>query len=193
MGHVNFPENHIFVFEDRFPSVEKSWVEKRDSNFKINNEYLHMVRENGLDIASKLLKKERLSDIEKMILNCIRIYSRGVSSNNYADKLIFSCVALETMLLLDSSEPVKHSVSYRMGFLYSSDIQKRREAINILRDAYKDRGKYIHHGRSDNLDINTLKKFQIVVWTTIKNLLMMEDRFSSKAELIKYLNDRIIA
>jgi len=58
------------------------------------------------------------------------IYSRNSIATDISDKLLFVLVALESMLLKDSNEPLQKNIGERMAFLVGDSAQSRKVIAN---------------------------------------------------------------
>jgi hypothetical protein len=193
MGSVNVPLSYLFIFEDDIPRISKGIEEKKDMYLTIDEEYMQRIESGILEKFNELLIKENLNSFEYLLLNCIDLYVRGMRSRDFQDKLVFTLVSIETLLLRDNQEPIQASVGLRLAFLYGESITERKEAIQIIKDAYVYRSKYIHHGNREEEDYELLQKLQIAVWTGVCSAVIMKDQFNSQKDLMDYIQDKILS
>jgi hypothetical protein len=68
-------------------------------------------------------------------------------------------VALESVFLKDSSGPIQDNISLRMA--YMQDVSVRKRMIADVKEVYKVRSSFVHHGTRVSLDqYELLKRFQ---------------------------------
>jgi hypothetical protein len=192
MGHVNIPVNHIFIFDDALPIIQSGIDEKREYNWHITQRDIQNFEASGIQKANDLLTKEKLTGLEETLLNCIFLYNRGIVSKETHDKLVFTLVSVETLLLKNESEPIQSSVGLRLSFLSGSTVDNRKKIIKLVKDCYQQRSRYIHHGRQES-DEDLLRNLQICVWTALRKVIVSKDQFTSQDRLIEFIEDKILS
>lgn len=191
MGQRDLPRDHAFIFENEIPEVHESILERRMCYWPISRRKFEELRELGIEIASDLIIKTNPSAFEKLILNSMSLFGRSLTFNNYQDKIVYSLVSIETFLLQTQSEPIQSSVGLRLAFLAESNREKRKDVKNLINRAYKIRSSYIHHGRIGE-DWQILENLQHLIWTAIRNALIMKDRFQTQKEFLDHIEDLIL-
>lgn len=191
MGQSDLPRNHVFIFEDDIPEVHEGILERRMYCWPISRRKFAELRELGIEIASELIIKTNPSEFEKLILNSMSLFGRSLTSNNYQDKIVYSLVSIETFLLQTQSEPIQSSVGLRLAFIAESNREKRKDVKNLITRAYKIRSSYIHHGRIGE-DWKILESLQHLIWTAIRNGLILKDRFKTQKEFLDHIEDLIL-
>ena len=117
-------------------------------DFFVNMELLHHLHKSGFGIANQLLCKIGLTDLEQRCLEAISHFAHGVSSTFPQDRLLHALVAVESLLLRDTNEPIKGSLSYRVARLATSTIEDRRKAKQDFLKGYDLRSKFVHRRTS---------------------------------------------
>jgi hypothetical protein len=123
------------------------------------------------------------------LYDALLIYSRNSVAIEPADKLIFILVAVESMLLRNSNEPIGQNIGERMAFLIGNSLETRKAVVANVDEVYRLRSSFIHHGNSIS-DLEVLSTFMLNAWTCFVNLLQNADQFQTKDELIAALEDR---
>jgi hypothetical protein len=192
MGKVNLPSSYVFVFNERFPIIREAIDEKRECRLFVREQDLQTFMGHGLRQAGELIVKRNRTHLEDLLMKCLLFFSRGLTEAQFQDKLVFVLVSIETLLLHDTSEPIQSSVGLRLAHLCGSSVEDRRQIIKLIKDAYKLRSDYLHHGYSKS-DLELLQVLQQTVWTALRNVLMSTDRFCSQEELITFLESQILS
>ena len=192
MGHVNIPSSHFFLFKDnQLPDIIMEVDEKKDFDFFIGKQQLSMLKRVGLEEASKVILKEQRTQLEDLLLNCIKLFTKGIASREYQDKIVFSLVSVETLLLQNTSEPIQSTVGLRLAFLTENSTDGRKSVIELIKKAYTLRSAYLHHGKYD-YDYKILQDLQHAVWTALRNVLMNRNRFTSQTELLDFIEKQVL-
>jgi hypothetical protein len=141
-----------------------------------------------LEALSDLALSQK-SEFRKVLYDALLIYSRNSTTNDSADKLLFVLVALESLLVKDSSEPIQGNLAERMAFLAGASLDDRKLIVSIVKKTYGMRSKFVHHGRTLE-DRATLEKFLEIAWNTFAVLINNRDVFTSRLDLINKLDER---
>lgn len=195
VGKVGLPASYLLVFEEKtiLPNLNEQIDERRSPVCFFSEEDLTMFKMRcGLDDADELIVKESSTKLEDLLLLCLSLFARGIKSTDFQDRVVFMLVVTETLLLKNTSEPIQASVSQRMAFLTAFSVKERREIIDIIKEAYKYRSSYLHHGNKKD-DFELLQKLQHIVWTGLTNVLKTRDKFSSQDELLRFIEDKILS
>lgn len=145
-------------------------------------------RTQGLDYLSSLLIKENRTEYEQALIDCLMLYSKSTLAKDPAGKLVAVLVALESMLLKDSSEPIQQNLSERIAFLFSPE--KRIEIKRSVIRAYGLRSMFIHHGQRIGIDeIDDLREFLLNVWGAMHGLINLTTRCTDKAQFFKMFEE----
>jgi hypothetical protein len=138
--------------------------------WKLENEFIDMIRNNGLDILSNVLLQAEKSDFQNQVLNSLFIYSQSALAVDVEDKLIYVLVAVESILLRDANEPIQQNIGERMAFLLENTADKRKAIIKNVKEVYAVRSKFIHHGQTiDEMELittfmsNTYRFFLVLI------------------------------
>jgi len=76
--------------------------------------------------------------------------------------VIYILVALESIFLKDTNEPIQDAISLRMAYMQDVSVEKRRGMMSNVDAVYKLRSSFIHHGRRIGVDeTNILREFMM--------------------------------
>jgi hypothetical protein len=128
------------------------------------------------------------TEFHRTLFEAVLIYSRNSTTTDPASKLVFILVALESVLLKDSSEPIQGNLGERMAFIIGSTLEERREIVRTVKKTYGMRSEFIHHGQSPD-DIEIFQRFLGYAWSCLLQLLRLRDKFTSRIELLGQLDD----
>jgi hypothetical protein len=179
-------ETYLIVREGAIESISSSATETSEPSWRLSGSMIANIRGEGLDLLGELLSKEKRTDFQNDVLNSILLYSKSSLAKNYADKLVYILVALESLLLRDSNEPIGTSLRERMAVLISQTIDGRLSVIKNVKDTYGLRSSFIHHGKSIGIDeLETLLTFMRNAWVCLHVILTKNaNHFSTKIEFI---------
>jgi hypothetical protein len=122
----------------------------------------------------------------------IGIVLRGWSTPKPADKLVYIFVALESMLLRNSNEPLGKNIGERMAFLIGNSLESRKAVVANVDAIYEIRSSFLHHGEHVE-DLEVFSTFMLNAWTCFTVLLENANRYQTRDQLIAALEDRKLA
>lgn len=149
LGRASVPTVDVLDFADAaaFPSIEQRVEEERQSTLELNSTALSEMKEMGLDVAGALVTKPSRTEIEELLLTCMSLVARAAKAAQLHEKIVFTLAAAETLLLGNAAEPIQQSLGQRLAFLTSDSADSRKAVITLVKDSYKCRSAYLHHGR----------------------------------------------
>ena len=183
MGKVFIPQSSVFVFENGLPTITEKVEERRQFNRTITYNEIEQLKRRGLNHASNLIKKKKRNEFEELIINCMFIFSRAVVSKSFQDKLVFTLVSAETLLLGNTSESIQSTVGSRLASLHTPKSKIQEEIKQIVKNAYRLRSAYLHHGIR-KYDIQLLANLQQIVWHALRKSLIDSSNYLTKAEFL---------
>jgi hypothetical protein len=140
----------------------------------------------SFDQVNRLLALKNRTKFQETLLNALLLYSRSTREKDLAGKLVYTLVAMESMLLRNDAEPVQQNVGERMAFINANTVDKRREVLRNLKAAYTLRSKFIHHGHTIE-ERDTVWRFMVEAWTLFTSLAKNSSKYETKEELIDHL------
>ncbi|HUW79646.1 MAG TPA: hypothetical protein VMV54_01980, partial [Acidocella sp.] len=106
-----------------------------------------------------------------------------------ADRLVYTCSSLESLLLKDMSEPIQQNLGERMAFLLTRNPTDRANIVGCVRQAYGMRSRYIHHRKAE-IEESNLTSFTQYAYATLQVALSKLDNFKTSLEFLEEI-DRI--
>lgn len=140
----------------------------------------------GFDQVNRLLALKKRTKFQETLLDALLLYSRSTREKDLAGKLVYTLVAMESVLLRNDTEPIQQNVGERMAFINANTVEKRQEIIRTLKAAYALRSRFIHHGHTIE-ERETVWRFMIAAWALFTSLAKANHRFETKEELIDHL------
>ncbi|HHE37638.1 MAG TPA: hypothetical protein ENL20_03580 [Candidatus Cloacimonetes bacterium] len=189
-GHVYLPSNYYFIFEDEFPQQYAMTDVKSNYKRVIYNKELEILKQYGFVVASNLLKKKNLTDMEELLLKTMNLFSRSIITENFEDKIVFSLVSIETLLLKNTSEPIQYSIGKRLAFLISNTPKERKKTDKLVKEAYKLRSNYIHHG-NESTNIKIIEKLRFQIFIAISKILLSINHIKTQEQLLEKIENKI--
>ena len=153
-----------------------------------------MLQECGLNVISDVLKKDERSNFQEEVLKSLMLYSRSCIMKEPNDKLVYILVALESLLLKNTTEPISGNLSTRMSFVIGQDKDDRKRIIALVKDIYDIRSKFIHHGDRVSIEEGEkLDEFFFASFYFFNQMILDLNTYSTKALFIEELQDRILS
>jgi hypothetical protein len=162
----------LAVREGRVINYSSGVYDESEPSWALSTTKIAELRSAGLDTLSSLLLREKRTEFQEELLAALNLYSRSSLAKNLADKLVYVLVALESMFLRSSSEPIMDKISERMAFLAGRNREERRDIVRVVKRTYEIRSSFIHHGRSVGIDeMDILRKFMVTAWQCLQGLI----------------------
>jgi hypothetical protein len=140
----------------------------------------------GLESFRAILAKSKRTDFEEDLLSATVEFGQASLVPELHLRIVVYCVALERMLLKNSSEPITQNLAERLA-LFTKDSPDRKAVVSAVRAAYGVRSGYVHHGlRSD--DKATLAMFSRIGVQFFLKLAKQADRFATRTQFIEYVD-----
>ena len=140
-----------------------------------------------LSLLDKLASGRTASKYQSSLYDALLLYGRNSVATEAADKLVFVLVALESMLLKNTSEFIKKSIGVRIAWLTGNTREERIAIAENVEHVYDVRSRFIHHGDTVQ-DIEPIDRFLYSAWLSFNRLLERIDTVSTKQELIAELD-----
>jgi hypothetical protein len=134
-----------------------------------------------LSVLSGLFGNPAKSELELLVFNALLLYSKAALVPDLAEKLLYMFAALESVLLRNETEPITESIAERLAYLSADDAATRISARKWVKEAYRVRSKFVHHGRRDDAD---LRDFFLYAWTALCRIAELSSKFKTKSDLL---------
>lgn len=180
---------HFLFRDDHFAGSASGFVGGHGRSWRLSNDWIDEIFGGGLGAMSELLALSRPTNYEASIIDSLLVYSRCGLESKVEAKLIWIFAALESQLLINSSEPVQDNIGHRLAYLLRTSVGDRREVISVVKKAYGMRSGFFHHG----VEVSDLKTVQILMelaWTFFTGLALSWKDHDSKAQFIQSIDDR---
>lgn len=178
---------HLTVVEERIQTTSKQIAEKAQQEWIVDAKQIQFFNESGLARLGELLSSATPGEFEADLLSSLLLYTQSCLYRDPADRLIYTLVSLESMLLRDVNEPIEHSLSERMAFLGANGYEARMTAAKTVKKAYALRSSFIHHGIRVE-DEAALREFMFLAWQVWHRLLHSSKRIPTRDALFKELD-----
>jgi hypothetical protein len=192
LGKEHIEETKELVVQDgRVITYSVGSTNSASPFWALDNRFIEEIGNAGLVVLSDLLRQEKRTEFQEALLDSLRLYSKCALAKNPADKLVAILVALESLLLKDSNESIQQNLAERMAFLFEASVTERREMKAKVLKAYGLRSSFIHHGRDITTDeMDALREFMMVAWTSFYALIWFAHTFKTKAEMFDHIEER---
>ena len=151
--------------------------------WRLTNAELTSFGEKGFNAAGSLVIDEELNQFQKSVRSALLAYSKGITLSDPNDQLVYTCSALESLLLKDQGEPIQQSVGEHMAFLLVDGPAERQKVARNVRDTYHLRSQYIHH-RIALTDQKELETFILNAHFTLVAALRAIGSFATKSDFL---------
>ena len=192
-GSSNISKGYLIALkEGNFNQMCIQTLDRRPMSEYLNNQAIDDLYLAGLSILDNLLGlRSKRNKFQKKLLEALILYSRSAISKDIADKLVYILVALESIFLKNSSEPIQQNLGERIAFLIGDSLEKRKRIIKVTRETYTLRSRFVHHGHSiDDDHLETMREFMQYAWQAIVSLIHQSNSVSTVEALLDMLDDR---
>lgn len=142
----------------------------------------------GMRSASELLALTSPNDFQKGILNALFLYARAAYSELPIDKVVHVLSSLESMLLKDENEPIQQNLGERIAVFTQTDLDRRKDVIRAVKDAYRLRSRYLHHGIPP-ADHTIIQNLLFVAWDFYGKLLASSTAHEKRLGFVQWIDD----
>jgi hypothetical protein len=160
-------------------------------NFEISPENIKIMKKIGVFTLSKLLSsQDKLSSLEEKILSSVHWFANSQMKTEREDQLLNLVTCLETFFTPeDVRDPIIQNVAEGTALLIQDNEIDRKNTITIIRRLYSLRSSLSHHGQGKvrSEDISILKRIDMLVLTTLIELIEKSNEFNGKGELQKMI------
>ena len=165
----------------------------RPQSDTLDSERIDVIFAEGLEILSQLLKKNDKSQFEQDVLDALTLYSQCTTLKSLSDKLVYILVALESLFLRDSSEPIQQNLGERMAFLIGNSVDEKKIIARSVRQVYTLRSKFVHHGTLIGASVDdddAMREFMLYAWRAFIETVKLTKTFYQRKDLLDQLDDR---
>ncbi len=190
MQHVESSE-YLTVKNGRITSHSTGVVDGREPAWALSTKKIAELRANGIDALNEMVNNPRRTEFQNDLLAALRMYAKSSLAKDFADRLVYILVALESMFLRGSNEPIVDNISERMAFFAGRTVAERRAVVSNVKKAYALRSAFVHHGREIGVDeVATLEEFMVTAWRCMQGLIgYAVDASATMVKLLDTLED----
>lgn len=138
---------------------------------------------------NKILLNKYKNKFNKKVYEALKIYSKHTLKNNPFDKLLYIFIALESILLRNNTEAIQQNLADRIAFSIEKSSNERQNVTRTIRKVYLMRSNYIHHGVQTIEEREEIDKLLDITWRMFIFLAHNINRFKTKEDFIKALED----
>lgn len=189
LGRVLVPSHQMLIESPSGLSHVNRSDERRMIDWSLGP---NIVDEPSLGRVGALLVKPARTELEEACASAIAVFDRGVTAESISDRIVFTLTAAEVLLLRDSREPIQGLLAFRLAHLAGATAAERPGIVEHVKTCYGMRSRYIHHGKSEH-EVATVRDLINEVRMAILHVVTLCDRLSTKAALIKALEDQMLA
>ena len=159
------------------PPLIAAWI--------LNDETIQAIKAAGLERVSEIFGLREINEFQARLLKALLVFSRANASESSADKVFFLSVALEMMLLKNDTESIQLALGDRLAFTMRTLPGERLAIVDLVKEVYKLRSKWVHHGEAPEENITILNRFLTVAWEFFVTLIRNESRFKTVEDFIR--------
>jgi len=137
---------------------------------------------------NRVLANENLNDFQEKVFEALAMYSKNILRYDISDKILYILVALETMLLKNSNEPIQQNVGERLAFVLGKNAEDRIVIVRTLRDIYAMRSKFVHHGKVIEENKELLRMFMNNAWIFFMMMIGNLEKYNTKDDFLLELD-----
>ena len=178
----------IIPLDGRGVKTSESIAENGLPTWRIDRKLKEMMFGGGLSVLHEIIRTPQKSrtEFQTLVLDTMRIYSRVSLAKTYADKVIYMLVSLESVLLKDDKEFIQQSIADRLAFAIEKDKVKRIRIVEVVKEIYGLRSRFLHHGKHISSEkIELMKEFMVYLWEYHHYLIVNSNNFNTKTEMIQ--------
>ena len=121
-------------------------------------------------IVESLLVRDKLSDVERLLLNAVRWGGKAASATSPQDAFLFSVIALECLAIPSGNDELTFRLSHRIARLLHSDTEGRLQAARRIRNLYSIRSKVVHSGKFTGTQEDQYEMRRILILSVLEML-----------------------
>ena len=183
LGLETAPSKTLLSYSDRDFSFSEGSATSNLRHWRLSNFEIKNIRNRGLEVMARLVKTDNLSKFQSRVRSSLLTYSKGITSTDLGDRLVYTFSAMEALLIRDASEPIQQNLGERMAFLIEVDPTTRQAIVKNVKDAYAIRSRYIHY-RIQISDEKALEIFIRNARATLDAAINNMDAFPTQTDFI---------
>ncbi len=178
-----------FLEQGEIRRQKQSWIDRGPDSWNVDD--ARNMCPGVFENLQRLCLNPNESEFRRILHRSLLLHAQNTISAEIAQKLVYVTSAIESLLLINSTEPIQKNLGERMAFIVGRDLAQRRAIVQNVDKFYSIRSRLFHHGEEVNPDdVAVIDQFFCNVWATFAELLGKLDLFQSKDNLIRDLEDK---
>ena len=149
----------------------------------------YIISNPAMTMFNKILLNKYKNEFNKKIYEALKIYSKHTLKKNIFDKLLYILIGLESILLRNHTEAIQQNLAERIAFSIEKSSNERQNVARTIKNIYSIRSNYIHHGVLTIKEREEIDKLLDIAWRMFIFLAHNINRFKTKEEFIKTLEE----
>lgn len=160
-------------------------------NFEINEALREHMENIGIFKLSKILEKssQERTEFEDTLLLGLHWFSDSMTQKQLANQFLSLMICLEIFLTPHGDVPISNSIAESAAILLLSELDKRKELKQIIKDLYLKRSAIVHGRKNDMPNDVDLEKLQEIVGHLILRITDQKDNFEDKKQLLSHIEN----
>ena len=152
--------NQVYIKTDSFACFDKDWkvlsgsaASQYAETIPVDNRFFshHQQFKELWNLYDLMSKEEPITDMQRRIINAALAIGESAMTYDLRNSVIYSCVALETLLSFDEGSLFRSSIgeqiSEALAFIVGSDADYRMAIYRLTKKIYSFRSALVHGGK----------------------------------------------
>lgn len=141
LGTDVIPQSHLLVLGEESFHYSQSVLSPNIPNWQISESEFNRIRPN-LDAIGPLIRSDGLHPFALAVRSSILMFSAGARTSNHIERLTYTILSIEALLLKHSAEPIEFNIEERMTKLLVAKVEMDQDEVRrCIRDAYRIRAR----------------------------------------------------
>jgi hypothetical protein len=186
--NINFRSDHLTETTKGGRQIKLSMSANNEPYFFNEELYIH-AQSGGLILFSDFIKNKKSDKLYRLILHSITFYSFALTIPDFHLRISQIIMVIEGLLLEDGwVNGMQEKVKRRVRKLFTQEGTNDSLRINsTLSSMYKVRHAITHKGNRLYIDESKFRDLQIIAVETLKKVIILNQKFRSKEDLIKHI------
>jgi hypothetical protein len=188
---IQFDEllEEIFDGDKRELSISSS---TKSIPFTLNNEELEKIEGRGIRKYEDFIANVSFppTNLQNLLLRALEKFSDALGKD-YWERITDLISILDSLLVFDYTVPIVNSVSKYASKLLTTDPEKRKEIMRIIKTMYDVRSKFVHHAEDITFEQEELKHLQYYVHGILLLFMEKSKQHKTKKTILKEVEDAI--
>lgn len=160
--------------------------------FTLNDEELKKIEGRGLRKYEDFISTVNFppSKLQYLLLRALEKFSDALAKD-YWERITDLISILDSLLVSDYSVPIVNSVSKYASKLLTTNPEKRKEIVRIIKAMYEVRSRFVHHAEDIEFEQEELKKLQHYVHGILLLFMEKSKQHQTKQTILKEVEDAI--